>query len=161
MRRLLALLVAAGLLLAPAGLALARDSRTATRVPRGVTRINISITFPLTTGSNRHRPAHVTLTRAATVAEVVAATDALPPAKTRGIMCPMYMRIGPVLTVVFRNSGGSEVADATVDVTQGSKGDSGSSACFPIRFSSSGNSASLLGNSWVRLMGKLAGSAIS
>ena len=141
--------------------ALADGARTAGRVPSGVTKVSIAISFPLTTPSGqRHKPVHVSLTRSATVAEAVAATNALPLAKMRG-MCPMYMRIGPVLTVVFRNSGGSQLATATVDVTQGSKGDSGASACFPIRYVSSGSSSSLTGNSWVRLMGRLAGTAIS
>lgn len=160
MRRLLPLLVTAGLLLALSAPALAGDARADGRLPAAVTKISVSISFPLRTVSGRHRPVHLTLTRASTVADVIAATNALPAAKARG-MCPMIMRIGPVLTVVFRNAAGAALATATVDVAQGSKGDSGSSYCFPIHFASAGQATALIGNGWVRLIGRLAGTAIS
>lgn len=130
------------------------------RLPSGITKISVTISFPLRTGSGYRKTVHVALTRPPTVAEVVKATAALPVANARGV-CPMFMRLGPELTVVFRNASGTEVAAAEVAVIQGSKGESGSSACFPIRLTTAGKSSDLLGNSWVRMMGKLAGTAIS
>jgi hypothetical protein len=73
----------------------------------------------------------------------------------------MIMRLGPDLTVVFRNSSGTALAEVSVQVADGTKGDSGSSACFPIRFISGGKSQSLVGNSFVRMMGRMLGTAIS
>lgn len=160
MRRLLPLLVTAGLSAALAAPALAGHARTAHHLPSGITKLDVSISFPLRSGSGRHRPVRLTLTKPATVARVVGAIDALPLAKIRG-MCPMIMRIGPVLTVVFRSASGAQLAVASVDVAQGSRGDSGSSACFPIRLFSAGRTTDLLGNGWVRLMGRLSGTAIS
>jgi hypothetical protein len=160
MRRLLPLLVAAGLVLALCAPALAGNSPARGRLPGSITTIRVSISFPLQTVSGRHRPVHRLLTKPATVAEVVAATNALPRAKGRR-MCPMVMRIGPVLTVVFRSAAGTAVATATVDVAQGSKGDSGSTYCFPIHFASAEKTTALIGNRWVRLLGRLAGTAIS
>jgi hypothetical protein len=157
MRRLLAAVVTACLV---AGLAVPALALADKRLPSGITRVYLTISFPLQTVSGSHKPVHKTLTKAASVAEAVDATDALPVAKVRG-MCPMIMRVGPELTVVFKNAHGTQVAAAEVQVTQGSKGDSGSSACFPIRFTSSGRISDLLGNSWVRTMGKLAGTSIS
>lgn len=155
MRRLLVAIVTGALLFLMAAPALASN-----RVPHGVTKVEIAVNFPLRTVSGYHKPVHVTLTKAAAVAEVVNATDALPVAKMRGV-CPMIMRIGPELTVSFRNASGAEIGVAAVAVAQGSKGESGSSPCFPIRFTSAGKTSDLLGNHWVRLMGKLAGTAIS
>jgi hypothetical protein len=155
MRRLLPAIVISGVLLIFAAPALAGN-----RLPSGITKVNVTISFPLRTVSGYRKAVHVTLTRSSTVAKVVNATAALPVAKARGV-CPMIMRLGPELTVVFRNASGTEVAAAEVAVVQGSKGQSGSSACFPIRLTSSGKTANLLGNSWVRMMGKLAGTAIS
>lgn len=157
MRRLLAAVVTAGLIvgLAAPALALASD-----RVPHGVTRISVTLTFPLATPSGSHRAGHRTLARAATIAEVVRATDALPVAHLH-IMCPMIVRLGPVLTVIFRNARGSAVAEAQVQVVPGSHGDSGSSPCFPIRFTRGHTDAALVGNRWVRMMGRLIGTAIS
>ena len=140
-------------------LGLAAPAFAANRVPRGVTRVSVTLTFaPQTSGS--HKPEQRTYTKAKTVDNVVNATDALALAKIRGV-CPMIMRLGPDLTVVFKNSSGTELASETVQVVDGTKGDSGSSACFPIRFSSAGKGESLLGNSFVRMMGRLLGTAIS
>ncbi|MGH2844381.1 MAG: hypothetical protein ACRDKL_12495 [Solirubrobacteraceae bacterium] len=157
MRRLLARIVTVALIvsLAVSGLALA-----SARVPHRVTRISVTLTFPLATPSGSHRTAHRTLTRAATVAEVVSATDALPVAHLH-IMCPMFVRLGPVLTAIFRNARGAAVAEAQVQVVQGSHCDSGASACFPIRFTRGRTGAALVGNGWVRMMGRLIGTAIS
>ncbi|HWD69241.1 MAG TPA: hypothetical protein VG293_03540 [Solirubrobacteraceae bacterium] len=160
MRRLLAAIVTSVLLPTAVAWAAAAPASAASRLPRAVAKVSIAISFPLKTVSGYHKPVHRTLTRASTVAEIVSATDALPVAKLRG-MCPMIMRIGPELTVVFRNASGTQVATAEVAVTQGSKGDSGSSACFPIRFTSSGQTSDLLGNGWVRMMGRLTRTAIS
>lgn len=158
MRRLLAPVVCVALMLAVAlaapGLALG-----AGRVPSGVTRVSVTLTFA-PTSSNARGPEHRTFTKASSVAQVVDATDALPTAKLRG-MCPMIMRLGPQLTVVFRNSSGAALAEETVQVVDGTKGDSGSSACFPIRFTSAGKGQSLLGNGFVRMMGRMLGTAIS
>jgi hypothetical protein len=140
-------------------LGLAAPAFAANRVPRGVTRVSVTLTFaPQTSGSRK--PEQRTYTKAKTVNDVVNATDALALAKIRGV-CPMIMRLGPDLTVVFKNSSGTELAEETVQVVDGTKGDSGSSACFPIRFSSAGKGESLLGNSFVRMMGRLLGTAIS
>ncbi len=158
MRRLLAAVASCGALLVP--LALAEPALASNRLPSGVARVYITVSSPLKTISGHHKPVHKLLTRAAAVAEAVDATDALPVAKLRGV-CPMIMRLGPELTVVFRNSSGTELAAASVQVVDGPRGQSGSSACFPIRFTSAGRISDLLGNSWVRLMGKLAGISIS
>jgi hypothetical protein len=157
MRRLLAAIVTIGVL---AWLAVPATALASDRVPRGVTRISATLTFPLATPSGGHRTVHRTLTRAATVAEVVSATDALP-VTHRHIMCPMIVRLGPVLTVIFRNARGSAVAEAQVQVVQGAHGDSGASPCFPIRFTRGRTDAALVGNGWVRMMGRLIGTAIS
>jgi hypothetical protein len=135
-------------------------ARGLTRVPGGVVRIEITIGFPAKGAPGYRRPVHRTLTRRAVVAEVVSATDALPAARPHGA-CPMIMRLGPELSVVFSNASGMQLAVASVDVAYGSRSDSGASFCFPIRFMGAGRSADLLGNSWVRLMGRLAGTTIS
>lgn len=159
MRRLLAAFVTAGLALClslgPAAPALA-DSR----LPAGIASISVTLSFPLTSGSGSHKPVHKKLTRAATVSEVVGATNKLRVAPGH-VVCPMFVRVGPVLAVVFRNSAGRALARAQVQVVQGSRGQSGSSACFPIRLVRSGREANLLGNSWVRMMGRLIGVRIS
>ena len=159
MRRLLVAIVTlslfAGLTLEPAAEALA-----AGRVPSGVRTIRVALTDPLKRGPGAHRPVYKTLTRASTVAAVVAATRALPVAKQHGV-CPMIMRIGPDLTVSFRNAAGTTVAQAQVEVAIGSSGQSGSTPCFPIRLVSSGKLTDLLGNSWVRMIGRLIGVTIS
>jgi hypothetical protein len=139
-------------------LGLAAPAFAANRVPSGVTRVSVTLTFEPTSGTRA--PEHRTYTKAKTVAGIVNATDALPGAKIHGV-CPMIMRLGPDLTVVFRNSSGTELAEATVQVVNGTKGDSGSSSCFPIRFTSAGKGQSLLGNSFVRMMGRLLGTPIS
>jgi hypothetical protein len=139
-------------------LGLAAPAFAANRVPSGATRVSVTLTFAPTSGT--HQPEHRTYTKAKTVDDVVNATDALALAKIRGA-CPMIMRLGPELTVVFRNSSGAELATETVQVVDGTKGDSGSSACFPIRFTSAGKGESLLGNSFVRMIGRLLGTAIS
>ena len=158
MRRLLAAIVTCGLL--SVALAAAAPALAAGRLPGGIARISVTISSPLKTGSGSRKPVHVTLSRAATVAMVVKATNALRVARVHGA-CPMFMRVGPELSVVFRNSKGTELAAAWVAVTQGSRGDSGSSFCFPIRLVSSGRTTDLLGNGWVRMIGRLAGTAIS
>jgi hypothetical protein len=153
MRWLLAPILSLALMLGLAGPAFA-----ANRVPSGVTRVSVTLTFTPTSGTRK--PELRTYTKAKTVAGIVNATDALALAKIHGV-CPMIMRLGPDLTVVFRNSSGTELAEETVQVVDGTKGDSGSSACFPIRFTSAGKGQSLLGNSFVRMMGRLLGTPIS
>jgi hypothetical protein len=155
MRRLLPAIVTVGLALGPAVPAFA-----ANHLPSGVNKISVTLTFPLKTVSGSQNTVRRTLTKAATVAEVVSATNALPTAAVRGV-CPMLVVLGPELTVVFRNSSGTELAAAQVQVVQGSRGESGSSRCFPIRLISSGKDTNLLGNSWVRLIGRLIGKSIS
>jgi len=155
MRRLLATVAATALFLSPAAPAWA-----AGRVPAGVTSVSIAIGFPQKGAPGYRTPVHRSLTRHAAVAEVVQATDALPVAR-RHVMCPMIMRLGPLLSVTFRSSSGAQLAVATVNVAYGSRGDSGASFCFPIHFVSTSGSAALLGNGWVRLMGRLAGTTIS
>ena len=140
-------------------LVLAAPAIAADRVPSGVTRVSVTLTFT-PASSNTRSPEQRTFTKAASVAQTVNATDALQTAKIRG-MCPMIMRLGPELTVVFRNSSGTALAEETVQVVDGTKGDSGSSACFPIRFASAGKGQSLLGTSFVRMMGRMLGTAIS
>ena len=159
MRRLLAAIVTSALILVLA-LAVPALAASANRVPKGVTRISATVIYPIKTGPGAHATVRRTLTGAATVAEVVKATNALPIAHVVGA-CPMLMVLGPRLTVVYRNSKGTELAQAEVQVTSGNRGDSGSSVCSPIRFLSGSHSASLIGNSWVRMMGKLIGADIS
>jgi hypothetical protein len=154
MRRLLAPIVCVGLMLTFAAPAFASN-----RVPSGVTRVSVMLTFTPTSSGTRG-PERRTFTKAASVAQVVNATNALATAKIHGA-CPMIMRLGPELTVTFRNSNGTELAEETVQVVGGTKGDSGSSACFPIRFTSAGKGQSLLGNGFVRMMGRMLGTAIS
>jgi hypothetical protein len=139
--------------------AVASPAFAAGRVPSGVTRVSVTLSAAPTTSGARGAK-HRTFTKAASVARIVKASDALATAKIRG-MCPMIMRLGPDLTVVFRNSNGTAVAEETVQVVDGSKGDSGSSACFPIRFISAGKSQSLIGNGFVRMVGRMLGTAIS
>ena len=159
MRRLLAAIVTLGALVALAVQAPALAA-SANRVPKGVTRISATVTYPLKTGPGSHKPVHRTLTRVASVAQVVKATDALPVAHVVGA-CPMLMVLGPELTVIYTNSKGATLAQVRVQVVAGNRGDSGSTVCSPIRFVSGRRSASLLGNSWVRMIGKLIGADIS
>jgi hypothetical protein len=142
-----------GLLLGLGAPALALSTK---RVPSAVTRISVALTFPLKSRGPEHR----TLTKASTVAEVARATDALQTAEIGGV-CPMIVRLGPVLTAVYRNSRGTAVARAEVQVVQGTRGESGSSPCFPIRFTRGTENTALVGNGWVRMMGHLIGTAIS
>ena len=164
MRRLLPAIVTLGLLLGLAAPAMASN-----RVPKGITKINVTLTFPSrkpgpqpnnAKALTAQKPVRRTLTAAATVTQVVKATDALTVAVRHGV-CPMIMRLGPELTVVFRNASGTAVATAVVEVTTGNHGTDGSTACFPIHYVSGSKSAPLLGNSGIRMMGKLIGTAIS
>jgi hypothetical protein len=158
MRRLLIAVVTLALALGVAATAVASN-----RVPGSVRRIAVTLTFP--GGVDGSRPTvHRTLTSRTTVQRVIRAVDALQPAKQR-IMCPMIMILGPVLTVVFKAGGraGSNpaLAQAQVQVRTGTQGDSGSSSCLPIRLTARGVQTPLIGNSFVRLMGKLIGTPIS
>lgn len=159
MRRLLAAFVTVGLALC-LSLGLAAPALAGGRLPAGITSVGVTLSFPLKSGTGSHRPVHRTFTRAATVSEIVGATDTLRTAPGH-VVCPMFVRVGPVLAVVFRNRAGRAVAQAQVQVVQGSRGQSGSSPCFPIRLVGSGREANLLGNSWVRMMGRLIGVRIS
>jgi hypothetical protein len=154
MRRLLPAIVALGLCLALAASAFASG-----RVPNGVKRINVTLTFPLAVKGSK--PAvHRTLTRAATVQKVVGAADALRTAKVIGV-CPMFVRLADELTVVFKGSSGQTLAETRVQVEQGSRGTSGSSPCFPVQFVAGNQNLRLVGNGYVRLLGRLIGTAIS
>ena len=140
-------------------LALAPPALASGRVPAGVKRVSVTLTFPLQTGGV-HRAVHRTLTKAATVRRVVAAVDLLHTAGSHGV-CPMVMRLAPELTVVFRGTSGRALAQTKVQVALGSRGVSGSSYCFPITFTGGGLSQRLVGNRYVRLMGRMIGTAIS
>ena len=139
----------------------ARASGTA-RVPVGVRQIVVTLSF-LPSGDGHHRSRERTLTRRASVREVVQAADRLTPAVIRGA-CPLFMRLGPDLTVVFRGGRRDRLtlAQARVQVVLGRHGDSGASACFPIYFTAGrGGEEPLVGNGFVRLVGRLIGQAIS
>ena len=154
MRRLLPAIAALGLCLVLASAAFASD-----RIPTGVRRINVTLTYPVSLKGSK--PAlHRTLTKTATVQKVVGAADVLRAAKVAGV-CPMYMRAGSELTVIFRGASGQILAETRVQVAFGSHGTSGTSACFPIQFSAGSQNQRLLGNSYVRLVGRLIGTAIS
>lgn len=164
MRRLLPAVIALALLpgLAMAAQSSARAPRTSGRVPGGVTRVSVTLTFPPHAGGTR-RALHRTLTGARAVRAVVGGLDSLRPARVRG-MCPQYLRLAPALSVVLRSGTGSvhpALAEAQVAVSLGTHGASGSSACFPIHFSSRGHSEALIGNGFVRLIGRLVGTSIS
>ena len=154
MRRLLAALVTSALFLGLASPALASG-----RVPAGVSRISVVLTFPPQVGGT-HRAIHRTLTGTAAVREIVGAANALRPAPVHGV-CPMFVRLGPELTVVFRSDTGRMLAETRVQVTLGRRGTSGSSYCFPILFSGAGRNQRLVGNGYVRLVGRLIGTNIS
>jgi hypothetical protein len=155
MRRLLAPIICAGLILGSAAPSLA----AAGRVPSAVRKVSVTLTFE-PSSSNTRTPEHRTFTKAASVAQIVDATNALVVPKFHGA-CPMIMRLGPELTVVYRNASGTALAEASVQVVDGNKGDSGSSACFPIHYTSGGEEQSLVGNSFIRMMGRMLGTAIS
>lgn len=155
MRRLLPAIVTLGLLLGFAAPAMA-----AGRVPKGVTKVSFTLTFPLQQQPTARAPEHKTITNAASVAKIVTATNGLQPVTNPGV-CPMVMRISDELTVVFRNAKGVMLAEATSFVALGSRGTDGSSPCFPIRYTSGRKFADVLGNSWIRLMGRMIGTAIS
>jgi hypothetical protein len=157
MRRLLIVVVTLAVTLGITAPALASN-----RVPGGVKRIAVILTYPPRVDGSR-RPIRRTLTRLATVRRVIRAVDALQGAQLRGV-CPMIMILGPKLTVVFKGGGTAgypTLAEAEVDVMLGTHGSSGSTACFPIHFSSRGLQTALVGNSFVRLMGGLIGTPIS
>ena len=161
MRRLLVTIVtisAAATLLCSRGNAVAAASG---RVPPGVNRIVVSLTF--LPGHDGHSGSFErTLARRAAVRRVVQAADRLKPAVIRGA-CPQLMRLGPELSIVFRGGRRDQVvlAQARVQIALGTHGDSGASACFPIGFSSGRTHEPLVGNSFVRLIGRLIGRAIS
>ncbi|HET9094529.1 MAG TPA: hypothetical protein VFN36_05530 [Solirubrobacteraceae bacterium] len=178
MRRLRVVVVTGGLLLAACGPALAASperaprppgragapvaetASVAARVPRGVKRIVVSLAFPFTSGPGAHAPVRRTLTRPATVARVVAATDAL--RRVRIVHpCPMLRVRGPELALVYRGARGAPLATLMVQVTTGRDGRSGASPCFSIRFSSAGREQLLLSNGFVRMAGRLLGTPIS
>jgi hypothetical protein len=69
--------------------------------------------------------------------------------------------VSPELTVVFKSSSGRTLAETRVAVVQGSRGTSGTSACFPIQFTAGSQNQRLVGNSYVRLIGRLVGTPIS
>lgn len=131
MRRLLPAIVTVGLLLGFAAAAMAT-----TRVPKGITKVSLTLTLPPST-TNARTPEHKTITKAASVAAIVSATNALQPAIRHG-MCPMILRLGPELTVSFRNAKGATVASASAAVTLGSTSNDGTSACSPIRLFNGG-----------------------
>ena len=106
------------------------------------------------------KPVHRTLTKSATVQKVVGAADILHAARVVGA-CPMFIRVGPELTVVFKGASGKTLAQTRVAVVQGSRGTSGTSACFPIQFTAGSQNLRLVGNSYVRLLGRLIGTKIS
>jgi hypothetical protein len=140
-------------------LAVASPAFAAGRVPSGVTHVSVTLTSaPTSSGANA--PKARTFTKAASVSQIVRAANALPVATIRGA-CPMIMRFGPELTVVFRDSRGTAVAEVTVQVVVGTKGDSGSSNCFPIHFIRGNQGQSLVGNGFVRMMGRMLGTTIS
>jgi hypothetical protein len=151
MRRLLPAIATVGLLLALTAPAFASD-----RVPTGVKQINVTLTFPLKSG----KPLHRTLTKSATVRNVVGAADVLRAATVVGA-CPMFIRVSPELTVFFKGASGKTLAETRVAVVQGSRGSSGTSACFPIQFTAGSRNLRLVGNSYVRLLGRLIGTKIS
>lgn len=159
MRRLLAAFATIGVMLGLAAPALAGGGR----VPAGVKYVSIRLTAP-TGVSGSHKPVSRTLTSAAKVRAAVRAADALQIAHRHG-MCPMFIRLGPVLTVTFRaGPAGPALARAQVEVAWGKHGSSGSSFCFPIHFTSSalsGGGQALVGNGFVRAIGRLIGTAIS
>ena len=113
---------------------------------------------------------HKTLTKAATVHKVVNAADvlqtaqvvkmcpmAVPLGSRSARLSPMFMRLGPELTVVFKGSSGQTLAQTKVQVEQGSRGTSAASFCFPIQFTAGSQNQRLVGNSFVRLFGRLIG----
>jgi hypothetical protein len=157
MRRLLIPVVILALGLSPAA---ADPAVAGPRVPANVRQIAVTLTFPPQAGGTR-RPVRRTLTAAANVRRVIQAADALEAAPTH-IMCPMIVFLGPQLTVAFKaGRTGSTLAEAQVEVTLGTRGSSGESGCFPIRFFARGSHEALVGNSFVRLIGRLIGIAIS
>jgi hypothetical protein len=162
MRRLLVAVVAiltAGALLA-AGSVPAWAGGSA-RIPPGVRQIVVSLTF--LPGGHGYESLTRRLDRGASVREVVQAADRLTPAVIRGA-CPQLMRLGPDLEVLFKGGRRDRLtlAQAHVQITLGDRGDSGASACFPIELSTAGgDERPLVGNSFVRLIGRLIGKAIS
>jgi hypothetical protein len=168
MRRLLTAIAALGLILALAAPAFASD-----RVPTGVKKINVTLTFPPSSGGSK-KAVRRTITKASTVNKMVNAADVLrTPQSVK--MCPMavplgsksarirplFIRLSPVLTVVFKGSSGQTLAQTRVQVVQGSHGTSGSTYCFPIDFTAGNANERLIGNSFVRLVGRMIGTQIS
>ena len=132
------------------------------RVPVGVREIVVTLSF-LPGRDGHYRSLTRTLTHPASVRALTRAADRLTPAVIHGA-CPLFMRLGPDLTVVFRGGRRDRLtlAQARVQVALGSHGDSGASACFPIYFTAGrGGEEPLVGNSFVRLVGRLIGQAIS
>jgi len=168
MRRLLPLVLAAALVGAPVsalastgGIAAgASGARIAGHVPPGVQRVRITLTLIGPTAAPGRGVRTRTLTRRVAVRLAIQAADALVPATTH-YACPMYMRVGPVLVVSYLSRSGAVRAQARVEVALGSKGSSGSNACFPISFTAGGRTEALLGEGYVRLMGRLLGVTIS
>jgi hypothetical protein len=129
-------------------------------VPTSAKVVDVTLTYapPVT-----KKPVHRAFTGHNQVSAVVEAIDALPPARSRGVMCPMILMLGPTLTVVFRaGPAGPALAEARVHVALGTHGSSGSSVCSPISYwIRDRQQTPLLGNSFVRMVGRLIGVKIS
>ncbi len=129
------------------------------RVPSGVKVVDVKITFPQT---KPRKPVSRSITSPHAVAELIRAADALKTPSPGNFVCPMFMILEPSLTVVFRaGPAGPTLAQAQLPVSLGTAGASGSSRCFPIHFSSRGREQSLLGNGFVRRVGRTIGVQLS
>ena len=153
-KRMLSILTTA--LLVTAGTASAAQTP---RVPSGTRLVDVTVTFPQT---KPHRPVRRAIKSPRAVAELIRAADALKIPPSGNFVCPMFMILEPSLTVTFRaGPAGPALAQAQLPVSLGTAGSSGSSRCFPIHFSSRGREQSLLGNSFVRLVGRTIGVQLS
>lgn len=153
------LLVTAGTVsagIASAGIASAAQTP---RVPSGAKLVDVTITFPQT---EPRKPVRRAITSPRAVAGLIRAADALKAPPPGNFVCPMFMILEPSLTVVFKaGRAGPALAQAQLPVSLGTAGSSGSSRCFPIHFSSRGREQSLLGNGFVRLVGRTIGVQLS
>ncbi len=134
-------------------------------VPRTVRDVTILLkigTGPF--GADHMRTRVYRVWRAARVSQLVDSFNRLPIVQPgQVIACTLMLARGPQLTLRFQNrSGGPAIALATLRVTPGTRGGSGSGGCDPIHFWMHGSAqTSLTSQTFVKQIGRLIGVSIS
>ncbi|MDE3131921.1 MAG: hypothetical protein KGL16_12280 [Acidobacteriota bacterium] len=134
------------------------------RVPAGVR--TIAITLRLGSGqfgATDMRRSEYVLRQASRVAALVNDFDRLPIEQPGAVIaCALMLSNGPSLSLAFRRASGDTVANATVRVSPGRNGASGSYSCDPITFTiGSRQQTPLTSGTFVKRIARLIGANIS